>query len=235
MINYAHRGASSYAPENTIAAFDLGLELKANGIETDIRKTKDEVFVLFHDDNLKRITGIDGAIEDFTYEELCAFDFGSFKGPQYKNEKIVKFEDFLRRYGKQDLSLALEIKGEGIEIEIYQVVEKEEISNYTITSFDYSKLLNLRKYSETPRLGFLTDCLSREAVDQLVEDEIDEICPRADLITPRLCDYAHQKGLTIRAWSVKNYDLMMHCCLCNVDGMTVNFPDLLASHLDGLC
>ena len=58
MINYAHRGASAYAPENTMSAFDLGLRMNADGIETDIRRTKDGVLVLFHDDDLLRIAGI---------------------------------------------------------------------------------------------------------------------------------------------------------------------------------
>ena len=49
MINYAHRGASEYAPENTLSAFYLGLQQGANGIETDVRKTKDGVTVNFPD------------------------------------------------------------------------------------------------------------------------------------------------------------------------------------------
>ena len=52
MINYAHRGASEYAPENTMSSFYLGLTMKANGIETDVQKTKDGKLVLFHDDTL---------------------------------------------------------------------------------------------------------------------------------------------------------------------------------------
>ena len=73
-INYAHRGASSYAPENTMSAFYLGLRRGANGIETDVQRTKDGVLVLFHDDTLKRVTGQEGSIQDYTYEELQGFD-----------------------------------------------------------------------------------------------------------------------------------------------------------------
>ena len=51
-INLAHRGASAYAPENTLASFYKGVELGANGIETDLQKTKDGVIFLFHDDKL---------------------------------------------------------------------------------------------------------------------------------------------------------------------------------------
>ena len=56
MINYAHRGASEYAPENTMSAFYLGLIYGADGIETDVQRTKDGELVLFHDDTLDRVT-----------------------------------------------------------------------------------------------------------------------------------------------------------------------------------
>jgi len=59
-VNYAHRGASQYAPENTLSAFYLGLAMGANGIETDVQKTKDGVLVLFHDNSLTRVTGAGG-------------------------------------------------------------------------------------------------------------------------------------------------------------------------------
>jgi len=69
-INFAHRGASSYAPENTMSAFYLGLRMGANGIETDIQRTGDGILVLFHDDTLDRVTGQSGKIADYTYEQL---------------------------------------------------------------------------------------------------------------------------------------------------------------------
>ncbi|MBS1484153.1 MAG: glycerophosphodiester phosphodiesterase, partial [Clostridium sp.] len=61
-INYAHRGASAYAPENTLSAFYLGLEMGANGIETDIRRTKDGQLVLFHDATLEQAAGLQGGV-----------------------------------------------------------------------------------------------------------------------------------------------------------------------------
>lgn len=63
-ISYAHRGASEYAPENTMSSFYLGLEQGANGIETDVRRTKDGVLVLFHDQTLKRVIGETGRVAD---------------------------------------------------------------------------------------------------------------------------------------------------------------------------
>ena len=70
MINYAHRGASEYAPENTFSSFYLGLLQGANGIETDVQKTKDGVLVLFHDGTLDRVSDHCGKLSEFTLEEL---------------------------------------------------------------------------------------------------------------------------------------------------------------------
>ena len=70
MINYAHRGASEYAPENTLSSFYLGLLQGANGIETDVQRTKDGVLVLFHDDTLDRVTGASGRVDAYDYCEL---------------------------------------------------------------------------------------------------------------------------------------------------------------------
>ena len=70
MINYAHRGASEYAPENTLSSFYLGLLQGANGIETDVQKTKDGVLVLFHDDTLDRVSNKQGKLCDYTWDEL---------------------------------------------------------------------------------------------------------------------------------------------------------------------
>ena len=82
-IVYAHRGASEYAPENTLMSFYLGVQMGANGIETDVRQTKDGVLVLFHDETLDRVTDGAGNICDYTFEELQKFNV-------IKNGKIDK-------------------------------------------------------------------------------------------------------------------------------------------------
>ena len=90
-INYAHRGASQYAPENTFLSFYLGIHMGANGIETDIQLTKDGIPVLFHDDDLLRVTGHTGTIQDYTFEQLqqIPVKLGTLQ------DRIPSLEDFL--------------------------------------------------------------------------------------------------------------------------------------------
>ena len=101
-IVYAHRGASEYAPENTMSSFYLGLHMGANGIETDIRKTKDGTLILFHDRNLERVMGREGAPEELTYDELRKIPV--LHPTNGKRDVVVRLEDFLRYLGAQDVN-----------------------------------------------------------------------------------------------------------------------------------
>lgn len=76
-INYAHRGASAYAPENTMSSFKKAIQLGANGIELDLQQTKDGKIVIFHDKVIDKKSNGKGKIEDYTYQELYKLDFGS--------------------------------------------------------------------------------------------------------------------------------------------------------------
>jgi len=85
----AHRGASAYAPENTLAAFTAALEMNAHWFELDCTLTKDNDVVVIHDDTLARTTGgIPGAVADYTLAELGRYDVGSWFNPEYAAERI---------------------------------------------------------------------------------------------------------------------------------------------------
>ena len=123
-VNYAHRGASAYAPENTMAAFKKAFQIGTNGIELDLQKTKDEKIVIFHDDKIDEKSNGTGKISDYTYKELLEFDFGSWFSEEFENEKIVLFEDFMKEVSSKDLILAIELKEEGIEKETLEIIKK---------------------------------------------------------------------------------------------------------------
>jgi glycerophosphoryl diester phosphodiesterase len=77
----AHRGDASQAPENTVEAMRGALEIGVDSLETDVRLTKDDHLVLFHDDDLKRTTGEEGTVRELTLEELCQIDLGDAFSP----------------------------------------------------------------------------------------------------------------------------------------------------------
>lgn len=233
-IIYAHRGASAYAPENTKVAFEKAIELKANGIELDLQKTKDGKIVIFHDDYIDKKSNGTGKIEDYTYQELLELDFGSWFNDKYKNEKIVLFEDFARDYLDKDLTFAIELKVLGIEKEILEIINKYKVhNNIYITSFLYEALANVRKIDSNVKLSWLIENrISKENIEEILRVNGTQICPRASLVTKEDIKIANNNGLGVRLWEIDNEEIMKKVYKLNIEGMTVNFPDKLIKLLD---
>lgn len=94
----AHRGAMAVAPENSLASFDQALEDGAEGIELDVQLTADGVPVVFHDPDLRRITGRQGAISDYVWNDLRQLDFGRWFSEDYAGTKLLRLKDVLHLY-----------------------------------------------------------------------------------------------------------------------------------------
>ena len=233
IINYAHRGASEYYPENTLRSFYAGLEMRADGMETDIQRTLDGVLVLHHDDSIRRITGHEGSVKDYSYEQLLEMDFGAFKGEQFRGERIVRLDTFLIHFARRGLKLALEIKQAGIEQDCLAMVDRYHCREDVIfTSFHWESVAEMRRLDGDIMLGFLTGEITPEMLDQLEKHRIQQICPRVDLVGEESMKLATERGFSVRFWGVKNVERMMRALeLGGGDGMTVNFPDRLAEAL----
>lgn len=232
LINYAHRGCSEYYPENTLFSFYMGLTMKADGIETDIQKTKDGVLVLFHDDNLKRILGKEGSIKDYTYDELLQFDFGAFKGPQFQHETIVTLDEFCRHFGGKDLTFALELKQLGVEQGALEIVNKYQMRDRVIfTSFILDSIIKMRELDPDIRIGYLTDVVDDKTFEDITKYKFQQICPHIDRFTDEQFAKARAMGLSIRYWGIKSEDRMWKAINIGSDGMTINDPGMLSKAL----
>lgn len=223
-ICYAHRGASEYCPENTLVSFYAGICLGANGIETDVRLTKDGVPVLFHDSTLKRLAGVDLPVAELTFDELQAYTF-------VKNgiaDKIVSLDTFLRLFAFRDIKFAIELKAPGTEEKTAELIEKYGIRDKcVVTSFDFDKVRRMKEILPTIGIGLLVREHSPETLRELKEIGGTELCPNAETLTPEETAELHKAGFRVRAWGVKTEALMLHALACGADGMTVNFPDKL--------
>ena len=227
-INYAHRGASQYCPENTLLSFYTGVYMGANGIETDVHRTKDGVLVLFHDSTLERVCGVEGRISDYTYEELCKIPVK--RGELY--DRIPTLEDFLTHFSGFDLTFAIELKGHGVEEDVADMIFKYGYEKKTVvTSFHLDYIKKIKAYSPTLKIGHLTKDVSDEATAELLAIGCDEICPEAKDITPERVEKWHSLGFNVRAWGVYNEGLMKATYDAGADGMTVNFPDKLVAYI----
>lgn len=229
LINYAHRGASAYAPENTMSSFELALELKATGIELDLQKTKDNKIVIFHDKKIDKKSSGSGRISDYTYEQLLQFDFGSWFNKKYAGEKIVLFENFAKQFLSKKLFFAIELKVSGIEYDVLNIIKKySNFDNIYITSFDYQILYNVRKINHDVKLGWLIeDNINNDNITKALNINCSQICPNAQKVSKEEIKLANASGLAVRLWGVVNEDVMKKCYKLDIEGMTVNFPDKL--------
>lgn len=229
-VNYAHRGASSYAPENTLSAFYLGIRMKANGIETDIRRSRDGQLVLFHDDSLERIAGRKGGVSDYTLRELRGMLLGGPEGSM--PDRIVTLEEFLYLFGYRSLTFSLEIKQPGVEEDSLKLTEQYGVTEKCIfTSFDYESLRRIRAVNREVRLGYLFREVTEERIREAEAIGCRQLCIHVQEIDREKRDELKSRGFSVRAWGIRTEEDMMHAMELADDGMTVNFPDRLTEAL----
>ena len=130
---FAHRGASGYAPENTLEAFRLAMEQGADGIELDVHLTKDGEVVVIHDETLNRTSDGQGKVRDYTLEELKKFSFHNHI-EKYKGVQIPTLKEVLDLVENSSMKVNIELKTgiywyEGIEEKTMEIV-KEKIKKY---------------------------------------------------------------------------------------------------------
>ena len=227
-VTYAHRGASEYCPENTFLSFYTGLYMGANGIETDVRKTKDGVLVLFHDSTLERVVGKEGAIEDYTYDELQ--DFLVKKGEL--SDWIPTLEDFLSHFAHRNITFAIELKAPDVEETVADMILRYGVEKKTfVTSFNLEYIKNIKKYAPCLRIGYLAKTVDQTVINELISIGADEICPRGTDVTPDKVAAWHRLGFNVRAWGISDEQIMRAVYDAGADGMTVNFPDRLISYI----
>ena len=226
-INYAHRGASAYAPENTMSAFLLGIKQGANGIETDVRRTKDGVLVLFHDDNMEPLTGLNSTIESLNYDQLSSIKI-RFQSNDLVFDYVPKLIDLIDLAKKNNVYLALEIKGDGIEKDVLDIIESSGYKDYcTVTSFVYKHISTVKKICPKQRVSLLTYSIEDAIIYSLLKIGAEEISPIIDILNKDAVFYLKKQGLSVRPWGISNCDKMEKAYSYGVNGMTVNFPDRL--------
>ena len=230
-VNYAHRGASTYYPENTLSSFYAGVFMGANGIETDVHRTKDGVLVLFHDDALDRVTDGHGPVSSCTYDELTRLTV--FNADYGRADKITTLEDFLKYFGWRDLTFAVELKMDGVAEQTIDLLERYGLREKVIlTSFNPDSIRAAKAYDPRYRVGYLFTEKEKDPVGVLRKIGGEEICPEAHTMTPEQTAQWHGLGFNVRAWGVYDTDLMAHAIACGANGMTVNFPDKLTAYLN---
>ena len=229
----AHRGASSDAPENTLAAFDLAIQMGVTHIELDVHCTLDGHVVVIHDETVNRTTNGSGPVTGHTLAALQRLDAGSWFGGKFAGQRIPTFEEVLDRYQGR-AHLHTEIKGQSAHLSqrTVDLVRRSGMADQvTITSFQRTRLEEARAHApELPR-GWLVAEVTDATIAQAHALELSQLCPRANVVTPELVRRLHTEGFVVRAWGVATEDQMRQVVQAGAAGMTVNFPDKLLAYL----
>lgn len=231
----AHRGASTYAPENTFAAFDLALKMGARHLELDVQTSSDGHLVIIHDDLVNRTSNGFGRVWKHTLAELQALDAGTWFDKKYAGERIPTLEAMLKRYqGRAHLHVEIKGKSDGLSERTADMIRAQGWArDVTMTSFQKDKLESLRAYAPELPAGWLLRNIDDDIIAEAKRLGITQLCPKADTVTPPLVARLRDAGFNVRAWGVANEDLMRRMVDAGVDGMTVNFPDKLLALLRG--
>ncbi|MCU6712765.1 glycerophosphodiester phosphodiesterase [Paenibacillus sp. J5C_2022] len=239
-IIFAHRGASGYCPENTMAAFRRALELGATGIETDVQRTADGQLVLIHDESLKRTTGNDELVKDVAYEEIVKLDAGNWYGSvaAYAGESIPLLEDLLELTKDTDTIINLELKNgvipyEGMEQQVIDAVRKHGMSDrIVISSFNHYSLALCNRLAPDIRTGVLYMEGLYEPWKYAAAIGADALHAYHYAVLPEWVAEAREHGVHYHPFTVNDEAGMKRMLACEVSGIITDYPDRLLNLIE---
>ena len=222
----AHRGYSSMFPENTMAAFKGACELGVDYIELDVQLSKDGIPVLFHDTDMKRLTGQSGLIADYTYEELQAFDVGSWFDNGFAGERIPTLKMALEYIVTQDCNVYLELKdcGQvlGFEESIVDVVHNIGMQDRVVyASFNYEYLKKIKELDSNSRILYNT---TSDKKTMIQESPAEFYGLYLESVTADLISAIHEAGSKVFVWTVTTPEEMTNLIEMRIDGIVTNDP-----------
>ncbi|MEV5841936.1 glycerophosphodiester phosphodiesterase family protein [Streptomyces sp. NPDC051985] len=249
----AHRGASAYAPENTLAAIDKAAALGFTWVENDVQRTKDGRLVVIHDDSLQRTTNAAQVfpgrapwkVKDFTAAEIARLDAGSWFSPSCAGTRVPTLAQYMRRVEHNHEELLLEIKNPelypGIERQILKQLGDEHwldrghLDRIIVQSFSADSLRIVHDLRPAVTTGYLgtpsVSSLRRYAgFTDLINPSVDSIS--ADYVnTVHSFDGPHGRPLRVFTWTVNDALTTWKAVGYGVDGIITNKPDVVRAAL----
>ena len=224
----AHRGLSGIERENTMSAFvAAGNREKYFGIETDVHKTRDGKYVIFHDDNTSRV-GIDSlVIEESTFDTLRKLQLTDMDGKRGRTDLLIPTVDeyisICKKYGK---TCVFELKNEFEEEDVYRLAEMFEKADYMdhviFISFQLVNLVYLRRrYPDVNAQFLIEDEWKDEYFDDLKNNSLGLDIDH-QLLTKEIADTVHAMGKEVNVWTVNTVEDAEKCVKLGVDYITTN-------------
>ncbi|GAB3702758.1 glycerophosphodiester phosphodiesterase [Mariniluteicoccus flavus] len=228
---WAHRGASAYAPENTIEAFELAERQGADGIELDVQLSADGELVVIHDETVDRTSTGSGRVVDLSLDSLRAFDFANGMAG-FSDVRIPTLGEVFEAVSPGDMVVNVELKNG---INFYPGMEKRVVDlvgdlgmadRVLISSFNHYSLKTVQQLDPLLPLGLLFAeglYLPWEYAADFGARAIHPALPF--LQVPGVVEYSHQAGVEVNVWTVNEPEHLALCVAAGVDGIITNHPD----------
>jgi glycerophosphoryl diester phosphodiesterase len=245
VLNFAHRGASHDAPENTLAAFRLAREMGADGVELDVQASKDGEAVVIHNFTVNATTDGQGAVKDKTLAELKELDAGAWFDAvptklAFAGQRIPTLQEVIIEVGHQ-LLLNIELKTKvfgdsGLIAEVVRLIEDHNLVHRAIVSsfnpLALRRVKGLNSHISTGLIYFFD--LPAHLIQALLVflADPDALHPEKHLVTQEYMSWAKEKGYRVNAWTVDEPAEMRRLISLGVDGIITNRPDLLRKVLE---
>lgn len=217
-----HRGAPREEPENTLASFTRAIRIGVDWIEFDLRKTKDDVLVVIHDDRVDRTTNGRGMVSDLTFEEIERLDAsGGQKVPSL--QQVI---DLARDKVKMDM----EIKEEGIEADVISAIERNNITDQCmISSFMLPTIKNARELNSHIMTAAIMDKIPLDECIHRLASEIkaDAVMLSIKIVSPTFLAELRRSGFKIGIWNADTPDQIEKYAAMRPDFLCSNYPELL--------
>ncbi|MCH7587322.1 MAG: glycerophosphodiester phosphodiesterase [Chloroflexi bacterium] len=229
----AHRGASAYAPENTLAAFRLAEELGAQAIELDVKLTKDERVVVLHDATLERTTSGRGPLSKFSYEEIKHLDAGSSFGPTFAKEIIPTLEQVFIHLGSGML-INIELTNyanpfDALPAKVVEIVRRAgNASQILFSSFSVIALIRARRMAPEIPTGLLVRNSTAMWLTALMQRllKVEYFHPQDGMVTARMLDKIRNMNMAVNVWTVNDQSRMRTLLDMGVAGLITDEPEV---------
>jgi len=234
----AHRGASGYAPENTMSAFEKALQMNANYLELDIQMTKDEKLVVIHDPTVDRTTSGTGEVRQYTYKDLRNLDAGGWFHKRFSGQYIPTLEEVIETY-KNKIGLLIEVKNPGMYpnliYKLEELLKKCQVDcprndEVIVQSFDFEWLERFHKSLPQIPLGLLVKYRIHGVSKVQLRDWsslVQYINPNKALVTKKLVKRIHAYHMKVMPYTVRDKKSIKGLLDAKVDGIITDFPDYI--------
>lgn len=230
---FAHRGISSRAPENTMAAFELAVRAGCGGIETDVHMTADGRLAVIHDENTRRTTGEGGRVAGMTMAQLQELDAGAWYDEAFAGQRIPELKQLLELVKPTGMLLNLELKNSvvrypGLEQAVLAELRKYDmLGRVVFSSFNHASMALVKQLEPGAETALLYNAVLHRTAAYTLGSGASGIHPAYSTVDGELVEECHWAGLKVRPWTVDSPEEASRLASLGVDAIISNCPEEL--------